>query len=537
MRFIEQLHPGRKCLEPRRLGSRGVLTLSIAICASALPALAQNLIANGTYTITNKFTGQVADVKGASTANGVVIDEWDSNSGTNQHFVLTNLGSNYVSLINVNSGLAIEVYNWSKANGATIDQWTYSGGQNQVWKVVSEGSGSYELVNEYSGLALEVPAYNESQGTALDQYTVNGGANQLWTFTGTSGGGTTINGKLGKPNRVLIGLGAYNAISDMNAQGIKPDIIDTYLPWNSGGSWTNYSSPSGSYVTNTANAANAIGAIPMYTLYQMADLGDGNLSGISQSSFMSTYWSQARLMFQKLGSYGHPTLVNLEPDFWGYVELDATNHDPTQMYAVVSTQSECSSLPNTAAGIAACLLKLGRTYAPNALIGFPASFFGESAPTVAAFMTKVGAQNADFIVAQTSDRDAGCEEVSAPPPECSGRGSGPFYWDENNVNSPNFEQSISTWSTYRSDLPNGLPIIWWQTPLGVPSSSRGGYTNHYRDDHVDYMLKNAYQYGNIDTFGIVFSGGASSQTSITTDNGEFATLLKQYLSTGGAGVN
>ena len=151
-------------------------------------------------------------------------------------------------------------------------------------------------------------------------------------------------------------------------------------------------------------------------------------------------------------------------------------------------------------------------------------------------MSKIYAQNADFIVAQTSDRDAGCAEVSSPPPECSGRGSGPFYWDENNQASPNFTQSLNLWTTYRSDLPNRLPILWWQTPMGVPSSTPGGYYQHYRDDHVDYMLRNAYQYGNIGSFAMVFSAGASSQTTISTDNGEFASSFSNYLSHGGNGI-
>lgn len=120
---------------------------------------------------------------------------------------------------------------------------------------------------------------------------------------------------------------------------------------------------------------------------------------------------------------------------------------------------------------------------------------------------------------------------------CSGRGSGPFYWDESNQTSPNFTESLTEWSTYQSDLAAQLPILWWQTSLGVPSSTPGGTDGHYRDDHVDYMLKNTSQYGNIGTFGIVFSCGADYQTSITTDGGEFATLLKQYLSSGGVPVN
>jgi hypothetical protein len=141
----------------------------------------------------------------------------------------------------------------------------------------------------------------------------------------------------------------------------------------------------------------------------------------------------------------------------------------------------------------------------------------------------LGAQNADFIVAQTSDRDAGCMEVTTPPPECAGRGAGPFYWDESNKTTPNFEQSLSTWSAMHDSMKN-LPIVWWQTPMGVPSATPGGTTNHYRDDHVDYMLKNASQYTAIGSVAAVFSAGASSQTTIATDGGQFKNLFSQYLS-------
>lgn len=81
-------------------------------------------------------------------------------------------------------------------------------------------------------------------------------------------------------------------------------------------------------------------------------------------------------------------------------------------------------------------------------------------------------------------------EVASPPAECAGR-TGPFYWDENNIATPNFHQSQSAISDYRTALGNGLPILWWQTPTGVPSDTPGGTNNHYRDNRVDYMLRNA----------------------------------------------
>lgn len=141
-----------------------------------------NLIANGTYVITNKNSGQVIDVTGRSTTEGTDIDQWPANGQTNQEWELTNLGNNYVELIAENSGLALEVYGASTTSGAAIDQWPYHSGTNQIWHVVSEGGGYYEFINENSGLALGVPNSSTTDGADLEQLTVTGGANQLWSI-------------------------------------------------------------------------------------------------------------------------------------------------------------------------------------------------------------------------------------------------------------------------------------------------------------------------------------------------------------------
>jgi hypothetical protein len=341
--------------------------------------------------------------------------------------------------------------------------------------------------------------------------------------------------KLGKSSRVLVGLGAGNSLADMQSQSVHPDIVDTYLVGVGAGAWPTWNSPDGAYITYTAQAVQAYGATPMFTFYQMAQNGDGNLSGINDATFMNNYWGQARLMYQRIAALNAPVLINLEPDFWGYVWAQAPGHDPTQLPAVVSSQAECSGLPNTAAGIGRCLVQMGRTIAPNALLGFPPSFWAGSPTAIGAEMQAVGAHLADFIVAQTSDRDAGCMEVATPPAECAGR-SGQFYWDENNIATPNFHQSQSGISDYRTALSNGLPILWWQTPMGVPSATPGGSNQHYRDNRVDYMLRNTQEYGDIHTFAIVFSSGGTFQTTMSTDGGQFARLLGQYLAQGGAAL-
>ena len=61
------------------------------------------------------------------------------------------------------------------------------------------------------------------------------------------------------PNRLLGGLGAGNAISDMTGQQIQPDIIDTYLVGVGSGSWPYWNSPDGAYVTYVSANDKAIG--------------------------------------------------------------------------------------------------------------------------------------------------------------------------------------------------------------------------------------------------------------------------------------
>lgn len=344
---------------------------------------------------------------------------------------------------------------------------------------------------------------------------------------------TAILQKMGVVPRLQFGLGAGQSIDDMKAQGIHPDIIDTYLVGVGSNAWPNWNT-NGTYVTYTAQNDRAYGATPMFTLYQMAAKGDGNLSGINDQNFMNTYWSQVRTMYDRINDLNMPVLVNLEPDFWGYVYAQAPNHDATQMPAVVNNQPECSWMSNTAAGIGACLVSMARWHAPKALIGFPPAFWNGAPEVIAKEMQTLGADRADFIVAQTSDRDAGCLEV-ATVGECMGR-TGPFYRDENNVDTPNFHQEQAQYSDYRAALGNGLPILWWQTPLGVPANTPGGTPGHYRDNHADYMLKYPWEYGGISTFAIVFSGGGTYSTSINTDGGQFARLLDHYLSYGGVGV-
>jgi hypothetical protein len=353
------------------------------------------------------------------------------------------------------------------------------------------------------------------------------------TITGSqtpSGGSAaaTLAAKLGKPSRLLIGTGGGAEVRDILNQGLRPDIYDRYLVGVGSGDWTTWNSPKGAYVGIVAAAADSVDAVPMFTLYQMAQLGDGNLAGINDSSFMTGYWANVKLMFQQIAVYGKPALVNLEPDFWGYVQRQASGGDPTRMPAKVTIASDCSSLSNDVVGVAGCMLKLARTYAPNAYVGFPPANWGaDTTAQLTAYMNKLGSANADFIVMQTSDRDAGCFEVVPQPSQCVRTGS-PWYWDASNQTHPNFHDHFAMVDTYRKAVGN-LPVIWWQTPMGAPSSTPGGTDKHYRDNRVQYFLTHPAEITAVGGLGVVFSTGHTSQTNVTTDGGQFQTLSLQYL--------
>jgi hypothetical protein len=171
---------------------------------------------------------------------------------------------------------------------------------------------------------------------------------------------------------------------------------------------------------------------------------------------------------------------------------------------------------------------MARKYAPKAYVGFPPATWGaDTTGQLTTFMNRIGAANADFIVMQTSDRDAGCFEVVPQPSVCVRTGS-PWYWDETNQTSPNFHDHFNFVQTYRAAI-GSLPVVWWQMPFGVPSSTPGGTLNRYRDNRVHYFLTHASEVTAVGGLAVVFGAGETSQTNITTDNNQFQNLSLQYL--------
>lgn len=342
--------------------------------------------------------------------------------------------------------------------------------------------------------------------------------------------------KLGRPRELLVGHGNDLPGAEQNYDFRKAGIytlpvpLDIHYVYLSGlkgeDGWPDHN-PDGSFVTIIADIAAEKNVLPMFTLYQVAARGEGRFDLLREDDFMTKYWSGVRTMFERLATFGKPAIVHLEPDLWGLAQREAYG-DPANVGVMVTSKvPECAELANDVGGMGRCLVKLARTISPNVAVGFHASGFGQSfgGPLEAArFLTSVGALDADFIAVETLDRDAGCFEARVDP-HCT-RDNGELYWDPTNQKEPSFQDHFTWVRTVHERL--GLPVLWWQMPLGVPSEERGGAPKHYRDNRVKYFFEHPDEMEEAGGFGVAFGVGAPNQTDITTDGGQFARAVTAY---------
>jgi len=62
---------------------------------------------------------------------------WDDNGQLNQRWNIIEIGDDYISFENVNSGKMLDVDNSSLEDGANVLQWSSNGNYNQQWKLIS----------------------------------------------------------------------------------------------------------------------------------------------------------------------------------------------------------------------------------------------------------------------------------------------------------------------------------------------------------------------------------------------------------------
>ncbi len=323
--------------------------------------------------------------------------------------------------------------------------------------------------------------------------------------------------------------------------------------------WGCYNSPPGAYATDfmktTAGASPA--QVPMFTYYEILQTAQATLTGFQEgtaevtvaatnAAIMTRYFNDWRFLLQTVGS--SKAILHIEPDFWGYVRQAG---DPTKLAASVgaANPTDCASLPATIAGMGQCMIAMTRKYAPNALVGLQASAWNSEsnaspatdvtvdAKAVAALLAACGAAKADFVVVETSDRDAGYYQTVQNRTDT--------WWDPTDKALPDYAQDL-TWIKALTEALQ-VPALYWQTPLG--NAMQANTANHYKDNRVDYFFGGSasqVQSGapvtvpshwaalaEAHVVGVAFGAGAADQTDPDTDGGNLAARTKAYVAAGG----
>ncbi|SDL20146.1 Por secretion system C-terminal sorting domain-containing protein [Siphonobacter aquaeclarae] len=143
---------------------------------------ASSLVSGATYRIVARHSNQLLDVVSASTADGAQVDQWPGNSGSNQQWVATGVGSGYYTFKAVHSSKNLDINGFSSADGAKVQQWTAGTGTNQQFELVDRGGGYYQIKARHSGKCLDVADASTTNGALVQQATCSNGTNQQFRF-------------------------------------------------------------------------------------------------------------------------------------------------------------------------------------------------------------------------------------------------------------------------------------------------------------------------------------------------------------------
>ncbi|MGN8072040.1 family 43 glycosylhydrolase [Mucilaginibacter sp. 22184] len=154
----------------------------IPIPAPAIDPSYSMPIANGTYRIKSKVTGQCLDVPSGSTTPGTQLQEWTDNGNIAQKWVFTSLGNGYYKVKSAASNLCLDDAGASLNAGNILIEWNDIGGTAQEWRVQDMGSGYFKIISRRSLLALNVPNSNTTPGTKLEQWYENQYDAELWSI-------------------------------------------------------------------------------------------------------------------------------------------------------------------------------------------------------------------------------------------------------------------------------------------------------------------------------------------------------------------
>jgi hypothetical protein len=130
---------------------------------------------NSTPSISSGWNGKCIDQDRGNQGNGLQMQLYDCNGGSNQQFVYNN--SNQT--VTVPGGLCLDVAGAGTGNGTQVIQWGCHGGSNQRWVY---GADKTLRPQHTSGKCLDALGFNNSNGAKIGIWDCNGAVNQTWNI-------------------------------------------------------------------------------------------------------------------------------------------------------------------------------------------------------------------------------------------------------------------------------------------------------------------------------------------------------------------
>lgn len=304
--------------------------------------------------------------------------------------------------------------------------------------------------------------------------------------------------------------------------------VNSGVPWNYvyqyiTHGWENWG---GTFVNRFVNQAWNKGFTPMVVVYLALDTppqcGEDSAcyaQKLKNSGFVNAYLaSLERAALEARGA--KPVIFNIEPDFYGYMQqLSNSSSRPPGVQpnnpASYPVALNRSGYPNNLAGFGRFIVDLIHNSAPNALVAPMASKWAappdpqgstaaaalQNARQVASFIDAMGGAQADLLVVEWSDRDAG---YGVRP-----------WWDDTDQTSPRPTRAI-LWENALSQA-SGKRLMLWQAPVG--NMALNDTCDHYRDNRAAYLFNHARDVFEAGIIGVLFGGGMECMTQVWTDGG------------------
>jgi hypothetical protein len=282
----------------------------------------------------------------------------------------------------------------------------------------------------------------------------------------------------------------------------------------------------GSFVQRFVGQAWDKGFIPVVTVYIMLgvplDCGEGGACYAEKLQDASTVqeYLDSLLRAAQEAQGTQPVIFNLEPDFYGFMQqLSNSDSRPPGVQpndpATYPVALNKAGYPNNLSGFGRYMVDMIHATAANALVAPMASMWAtnqdpqlvtqeeamQMGASTAAFIDAMGGTQADLLVVEWSDRDAGS-------------GLRP-WWDDTDQETPRPTRAV-LWENALSRTAQKR-LLLWQIPVG--NMSLDNTCDHYQDNRAAYAFSHPRDLFDAGVAGVLFGGGATCMTGVETDGG------------------